>query len=1171
MVELVELNGAGIGDRVGSFRALSTETVYLGRGEWILGELIAPVLQSSKSYDRVTSFFNLESFLAVAFGIESLWRRGGRMRLIIGLHAVSPELLAARFDEERWPDLVLAELRSRLLEQVSTLRDEFSEDQLRALAWMLREGLLTVKVGFPVDANRRPTATGIFHPKKYLFTDSEGERIAAVGSPNETVPGMGANVEELTVIRSWVPGQSAIVSRHFEIFESLWAGGVEGTLVKDVDRTLGDEILERLGIGPRAQGPSPALAGTLAERVLNRAIDSPAFGLVSMGRAGFYPHQELAYLDALSRWPVRVLLADEVGLGKTLEAGAILSYLLKFGGARRVLILAPRSLMHQWQEELWIRFRIRAWRYESEERTFFDSEGSARSIGLGDSPVGGAAPDVAIVSAQLVRGRGSHDDFFRPGDRRPDVLIVDEAHHARVRPQPSGEDYHTRLWQVLEAVAPTVPHLVLLTATPMQLDWSEFHATLRLLGLPTAWQSQATYEESLQILARGNRAPGLDDVQGALKSMSSSVRDLQIPENVLRGGVGAESLEFLNLRGTPSTEELIAARKHWDLVYPLFIRLHPGHLLTIRRTRPTLTGLGYFFPRRRLEAPRIEVSGDVRSFYQSVQSYLLRSYGTVEQAVFPNAPGGRGFARSTYYQRMASSLQAAKLSLERRASFLDEIERACAAGGSAGGAANTGPRDDDEEPDDILSLLLSMRPADREAPRALAAVERGDISALLSILGRLGGGVIGSDPKLAKMCELIRHRSPDEKILVFSRYTDTVFACIHAFRLSHGPGATPGFAVYTGDQRWADVGSGEQPTSKLGIQEMLAAGSIDVVFCSDAAAEGLNLQSARTVINVDVPWNPSKLEQRIGRVDRLGQLAREVAVYNLWYPNSVEAIMYGRLAQRHDLYELAIGEAAEVIATEIQDQVNLMLFGDTAGIGRGDPLEQLQAIREDLQIRAHQQIWSLEAGRQATSDQFRQSLLKAIGEIMRTDSRNVLTGDEHSLRIDVPGKGTYVLDHRAGSANCLTLQHPSVQAALSIPPRAARGASAAQSSQTADLMTLSCEERPILFIVRLSSIVYLIEPLMFPELLRSCALGNPFDIDGLPTLLIGHDGHPEAESTRTIIGATAGWLPDHTFLRSKGVAPEVAIPRFPRPPDANWSLEPLGQITVSRNRPSSAS
>ena len=98
------------------------------------------------------------------------------------------------------------------------------------------------------------------------------------------------------------------------------------------------------------------------------------------------------------------------------------------------------------------------------------------------------------------------------------------------------------------------------------------------------------------------------------------------------------------------------------------------------------------------------------------------------------------------------------------------------------------------------------------------------------------------------------------------------------------------------------------------VRNALDNGTIDILLCSEAASEGLNLQSASVVINVDMPWNPAKVEQRIGRVDRLGQRAKNVEVINTWYPNSVEAKMYRMLFERKEIYKLVVGPAQEIIS-----------------------------------------------------------------------------------------------------------------------------------------------------------------------------------------------------------------------------------------------------------------
>src|SRR5690606_34240352 len=123
-------------------------------------------------------------------------------------------------------------------------------------------------------------------------------------------------------------------------------------------------------------------------------------------------------------------------------------------------------------------------------------------------------------------------------------------------------------------------------------------------------------------------------------------------------------------------------------------------------------------------------------------------------------------------------------------------------------------------------------------------------------------------------------------------------------------------------------------------------GEVDIVFCSDAASEGLNLQAASVVINVDVPWNPARLEQRIGRAARLGQTAEIVDVLNLWYPQSVEAKIYERVLQRRDVMELALGAFPELVGTAIRNAV----MGRTDGGVDSDVIEALTNARAKLEV-----------------------------------------------------------------------------------------------------------------------------------------------------------------------------------------------------------------------------
>ena len=152
------------------------------------------------------------------------------------------------------------------------------------------------------------------------------------------------------------------------------------------------------------------------------------------------------------------------------------------------------------------------------------------------------------------------------------------------------------------------------------------------------------------------------------------------------------------------------------------------------------------------------------------------------------------------------------------------------------------------------------------------------------------------------------------------------------------------------------------------MKHELFSGEIRIVFCSDAASEGLNLQAARILINVDVPWTPSRLEQRVGRIARLGQIADEVVIYNVWYPNSIEARMYHRIQKRLENTNLAIGEFPDVVAKKIRAAI--MDGSDNDNLG----LSELLEIRNSKQVAALEELWS-QSGNGTESDLMRERLI----------------------------------------------------------------------------------------------------------------------------------------------------------------------------------------------------
>ncbi len=208
-----------------------------------------------------------------------------------------------------------------------------------------------------------------------------------------------------------------------------------------------------------------------------QARRSPAWGMMS-ARVDLIPHQLRVAEIAASRRPPRILLADEVGLGKTIEAGLILARLLATGRAARVLILLPEALLYQWYVELLRRFNLRFSLFDEERCEAIEQAGDNRN----------PFEDDQLVIADLAFLRDSEKRAGQAVAAGWDLLIVDEAHHLAWSPQSTSTDY-----ALIERLAVTAPGLILLTATPEQLGRSGHFARLRLLD-PARYGDLAAYQ-----------------------------------------------------------------------------------------------------------------------------------------------------------------------------------------------------------------------------------------------------------------------------------------------------------------------------------------------------------------------------------------------------------------------------------------------------------------------------------------------------------------------------------------------------------------------------------------------------------------------------------------------------------------------------------------------------
>lgn len=930
---------------------------YAGKGGDILNSFLLPSIGASVHYDRVTSFYTVESLLAISQGIDSLYRKHGKMRLIIGIHSFPGEFIDA-VTRKKYLEDQIEEIRKNLRLGIETIKDSLERQRLATVAWMIEDGLLEIKTADVVG-------DGIFHPKTLLLADEKGNRIAAIGSPNETSSGLGGNFEQVMVAKSWE--QPDAVSVQEEFFDSLWNNKLEDTITIDVTESTSEIIKQGLGtysyISKKNQSTQNDLIKESATMLSNFFVsgDIPAL----------YVHQERAVIDALSRWPVRVLFSDEVGLGKTFEVAATMVYMIKYCGVKKVLILTPKSVLKQWQDELKEYFNLNVWRYDSANKSYVDALNHTKYVGI-SNPIGKDSPDILLMSAQYARGSGNNGDIFsRDGACLPDLLILDEAHSARVSKDISGGNKKTQIYSMLERVSGKLPHMILATATPMQKDASEYHSLLKLLGLPKAWQKIATYMKSLDLIGC-SEYPSLTDLSMVAKMLYVTMDDMKPSIERLNKEQKHILTKLIELKKSDVTSLTDFVRDNWHTIRQLLVILHPAHLLTVRNTRRSLSEKGYKFPNRKLIPISIPDSMEVEMFYDKVNYYLSKVCFSVEEILYPDRKISIGFVRVSYQQRVASSLYSCKKSLVRRLdkinSLKTNLERYL---NTRTSLCNPTGLDDidledllDEGYDDTFKVNFSQ--VNISELRRSIALESSSITPLIE-----RANILLDNRRDLKIKEsiLIAKKSLAErdKVLVFSRYTDTVDALIDEFTLL-GLSKYYKYGVYTGAKSCIVWNGKEVPCDKNDLKKGLFSGDIKIVFCSDAASEGLNLQAARVLINVDVPWTPARLEQRVGRIARLGQVASEVIIYNVWYPHSIEARMYHRIQTRLENSNLAIGEFPDVVARKIRAAI--MEDADSENLG----LNELLEIRNSKQVSALEELWS-QSGNGTESDLMRERLL----------------------------------------------------------------------------------------------------------------------------------------------------------------------------------------------------
>ncbi|MGE3667620.1 MAG: DEAD/DEAH box helicase [Steroidobacteraceae bacterium] len=884
----------------------------------LVKQFYVPALSCAVRYDRLTGYFSARALTLAARGIEHLLANGGRMRLIIGCTLDEAEVAAIEKGEQ-----LRERVQAHLLRLPLTATTPDQMDALELLAWMVAHGHLEAKVAVPCDERRRPIAAeAIFHEKCGVFEDKTGDRVAFNGSLNETEAGWTRNWESLNVFRSWIEPER--VEEEERNFARLWAGQARRAITLDVPEAVQQDLLRFLpesdqprrlpstqpmtDFGAPAPEPPPESAPVASDELRRQvwAFIREAPRLVPGGeRVGEttaavtpWPHQVRAFDRLYSHWPPRLLIADEVGLGKTIQAGLLLRQVILAGRAQRVLVMAPRSVCRQWQVELREKFNLNWPIYDGRRLIWQHSPlhpaGREQEVGRTDWH----REPAVIVSSHLLRRRDRAAEVL--GAERWDLIVLDEAHHARRRGGPNpAADRPNALLALMRRLSAHTAGLVLLTATPMQVHPVEVWDLLALLGLPPAWDAGSFLRFFELVTEESPAAEAIESIAALAQAADHQFSPL--PEAWFTARLpGTSTLRLRRvlraLRDPAATPRRMLEADDRRLMLQMAKRSTPVARLVSRHTRELLRRYyhaGLIDTRiadRRVEDVFVVMSAGERALYEALERYISTTYNQASE----KERNAVGFVMTIYRRRLASSVRALALTLEHHLANIDDSNN------SAG---------EDEDWDDLQFGDVEPDEAEQFQQQALALEERGDIEQLLRQARDLPAD--SKQQALLKAIADLRERGY-QQVMVFTQYTDTLDALrerlardtdLRLMCFSGRGGEIPGL-----DGSWRAITRDE-------AKRRFRQNEADVMLCTDAAAEGLNFQFCGALINYDMPWNPMRVEQRIGRIDRLGQRHPEIRIVNLHYEDTVETDVYHALRDRIGLFESVVGRLQPILAS----------------------------------------------------------------------------------------------------------------------------------------------------------------------------------------------------------------------------------------------------------------
>jgi superfamily II DNA or RNA helicase len=844
---------------------------YSSRREHLDHSFLSERLRAARSYDRIAGYFSSSLLEIVGEELETV---AGKIRVVCNsdLHPLDVKTAKAA-KMGLWRAWTSAQPEALLENGLSFL----AQERFQRLYYLLSSEKLQVRV-LPDQVY------GLIHGKAGVITLADGSQTCFIGSANESKSAWRMNYEIL-----WEDSSPDAIAWVQEEFDALWfspyAVPLSEAVIRDIERLTRRRVIFTIDQWLPEGEAEPELASALIEAPVYRQ----EFGL--------WEHQKYFVKLAFEahRGPTgkaRYVLADQVGLGKTIQL-AMTAQLIALTGVRPILVICPKTLTWQWQGEMrdLLDMPSAVW----DGRRWIDERGFDYPV-LSPNGINKCPRRVGIVSSGLISyGSEAAQNLLK---LHYDCVILDEAHRARRRNLGQNRDHEApdpnNLLDFMYQIGERTRSLLLATATPVQLRPIEAWDLLDVLSrgddsvLGNRFSHWRSAESALALVMSQNSLPNEEVERWEWICNPLPPRSESIDFEILRRKLGVDDRQAF-VPGDWIDKLDRPGRSRLEGLFPRLVQNHnPFIRRIVRRTRQQLESTIDEETGEPLIKPiKVELLGEDERDAIRLPIYLQEAYQLAE--TFCEQLGrGSGFIKTLLLRRVGSSIQAGLLTAQRM----------------LGGEG----QDEAGEEDEAQEVPGEEAQAEESANLILSSMERDLLERFITALKANRQ----RDPKYAVVVGCLRERNWLEKgCIIFSQYRDSLQWLAEQLTVEF---PTEPIALYSSPSTSGIMHNGKwTPQSREAIKAMVRRGDVRLLLGTDAASEGLNLQRLGTLINLDLPWNPTRLEQRKGRIQRIGQLNNTVFIYNLRYKGSVEDRVHELLSSRlQDIYHL-FGQVPDVL------------------------------------------------------------------------------------------------------------------------------------------------------------------------------------------------------------------------------------------------------------------